>query len=156
MSTTDYFEGVLCHCPEAGEDGHPLGTDGCVAEVKKGRYHDDWCELNHEFELPHPKCHGSASGTCPECGKVRRVVAVIVRPDAVEGTTTRPGPSTARMELQRFPGMAPHKSGGVECSGTHRVPVETAYRPGKAFEEWLRAQDDLSDEEKQVARGRAA
>lgn len=140
MSAVDRFEGVLCHCDQAEglpADGHPLGTPGCSSEVKRGTYTYDQCSLDHGSEPVHTRCHGSARGTCPECGKKVQVVRVEMREHA--GGKVIYGAAA--------PGMAPHKVGGRDCPGSGRVPTETTFVVGAALVEWMAAS---------VAQGRGA
>lgn len=127
------LEGVLCHCDQTDglpQDGHELGTPGCLSVIRPGRYGDGWCTKNHYGLTNCPKCHGSAQGTCPECGKQLRVVRIEMRDHA--GGKVIYGAAA--------PGMAPHKSAGQECPGTGRVPTETAFTSGRALYEWQAAQ----------------
>lgn len=127
------LETLLCHC-EIDDSGHSLGTPGCSSEIKQGRYNDGWCELDHGSEPLHTKCHGSARGTCPECGKKIKVVRIEMR-DHANGRLLY-GAAT--------PGMAPHKLAGKECPGTGRVPTETTFTPGYALREYLAAQVEVA------------
>lgn len=133
MSAVDRLEGILCHCDQTEglpQDGHELGTPGCASEIKPGRYGDDWCSLDHGGSPVHTKCHGSARGTCPECGKKFRVVRIEMR-DHANGKVIYGAAA---------PGMAPHKAAGQECPGTGRVPTETTFTAGRALAEWQAAQ----------------
>lgn len=123
----DHLNDVLCHCDQA-EVGHPLNTPGCVSEINPGRYSDGWCSLDHGSEPLHAKCHGSARGTCPECGKYGRVVQVKMRNDLGRELY---GPIK--------PGMAPHRVRGADCPGTGKVPAETTYTVGRAEREYFAA-----------------
>jgi hypothetical protein len=124
-------EDILCHCDQTEflpQDGHPLGTPGCASEIKAASRTSALCRLDHGSSPIHSSCHGSARGTCPECGKYVRVVKVAFK--------NSDGKSLFGMNR---PGMAPHKVTGRECSGTGQVPTETAFTPGRTEVEYFAA-----------------
>jgi hypothetical protein len=121
---------ILCHCDQTDglpQEGHPLGTPGCSSEIKRALRTSAVCSRCHDYG-PFPcSCHGSARGTCPECGKKARVVKVTMR--------NADGKQIFGVAAL---GMAPHKMAGRECPGTGRVPTETTYTQGRALTEYLR------------------